>query len=320
MKTRELSLAGFVLAAFGASIAACSAQGTTAAPEPADPGAGSPPVGSAGAQTVATAGAGGGGAGAPVSSSGGAPAAHGGAANHAGAGNTTSFGGAPAAAGAPAAGGAATTTGCVAATGTTAAADLPIDDFEDGDNAILPNGMRKGFWYTYNDGTGTQVPTTTTAMPFTATGVGHSATSLKAALTTGSGFKTWGAGLGVDFNNTPAFSCPYNATAYSGIKFWAKTTATFKAMVQIPATTAKQTTADSATCVSTTMCNDHYYIQVPVSTAWAQFTITFADSTTFKQEGWGTPATFDKAHLLGLQFQVKQAVDFNISLDDLTFF
>ncbi len=322
MKTRELSLAGLVLAAFGASFAACSAQGTTAAPEPADPSAGSPPLSSAGTYTAPAGGASSG-AGAPTSSSagsGGAAVAHGGAAGSTAGHTGTSFGGAPAAAGAATGtAGAATTGGCVAATGTTAAADLPIDDFEDGDNAILANGMRKGFWYTYNDGTAKQVPTTSTTSPFTATGAGHTP-SLKSAETSGPAFMTWGAGLGVDFNNTPAQSCPYNATAYLGIKFWAKTTAPFKAMVQIPATTAKMTTADSATCVSTTMCNDHYYIAVPVTAAWTQFTITFADSTTFKQEGWGTVATFDKAHLLGLQFQVKQTVAFDISLDDLTFF
>ncbi len=313
MKTRELCLAGFVLAAFGASIAACSAQGTTAAPELPDAGAG--PTGVAGAATVPSAGSAVVGAGAP-SNTAGAPPATGGAPAKGGS-TGMSFGGAPPAGGASTAG-APATTGCVAATGT--AADLSIDDFEDGDNAILAIGMRKGFWYTYNDGTAVQVPTTSTAMPFKAMAAGHIATSTKAAETSGPKFMTWGAGLGVDFNNTPAQSCPYDGTAYAGIKFWAKTSAAFKAMVQIPATTAKMSTGDSATCVSTTMCNDHYYLPVPITAAWTQFTITFADSTTFKQEGWGVKATFDKAHLLGMQFQVKEAVAFDIVLDDLTFF
>lgn len=315
MKTRELSLAMFVLAAFGASIAACGAHGTTAAP---DPGGGDTDAGRTGGAGAPPTLPGAGSSGSLISAAG-APAAHAGATGSAGAG--ISFGGAPAAAGAsPGGAGAPATTGCVLATGT--AADLLIDDLDDGDGAVKAIGSRKGYWYTFNDGTpaAVQVPTSSATVPFKPTAGGYPATSMFAATTSGPAFTTWGAGIGFHFNEAGSNLCAYNASVYSGIKFWAKTTAPLKAMVQIPATTAQAslTATDAPACFGT-MCNDHFYLAVPVTAAWTEFTIDFA-AATFKQEGWGTPATFDKSKLIGVQFQVGKGVAFNFSVDGITFY
>ena len=325
MKIREWSLAGFVLAAFGASIAACSAHGTTAAPDDVDEAggvslgeAGRTSTGTGGAPVSAAAGASSGGA---VSASAGAPAAHAGSTSYTAGHTGMSFGGAPAAAGASSTGvaGAATTTGgCVAAVGT--ATDLLIDDLDDGDNAIKLLGSRKGFWYTFNDGTATQVPTSSATVPFTPTKGGDTTTSVYDAETSGPAFTSWGAGIGFDFNNASSAACPYNGSAYTGITFWAKSNAALKAMVKIPATTAKSSISDTIdTCTSSTACNDHFYIPVTAGTAWAKYTITFG-AATFKQEGWGTVATFDKTKLLGMQFQVAKGIPFDFAIDDVNFF
>lgn len=310
MKTRELSLATFVLAAFGASIAACGAHGTTAEPEQGGSGADTSRAGGAGAPVV-TPGAGSGGA---LSSAAGAYTLHAGAPGSAGAG--VSFGGAPAAAGAsPGGAGAPASTGCVLATG--AATDLSIDDFEDGDGTIQALGSRKGYWYTFNDMTSVQVPTSSATVPFAPVAGGYPTTSKFTAKTSGPAFTIWGAGIGFHFNEVASAPCAYNATAYSGIKFWAKSTAPFKAMVQIPATTAKTLATDDAACAA--MCNDHFFLAVPITAAWTQYTIDFA-AATFKQEGWGSPATFDKTKLLGVQFQVAKNVAFDFSIDEVAFY
>src|SRR5450432_3949582 len=94
MKTRELSLATIVLAAFGGSIAACGAHGTTAAPEP---GGGETDAGRAGGAGAPMSIPGAGSSGS-LSTAAGAATAHGGAPASAGAG--VSFGGAPPAGGA----------------------------------------------------------------------------------------------------------------------------------------------------------------------------------------------------------------------------
>jgi hypothetical protein len=311
MKTRELSLATFVLAAFGASLAACGAHGTTAAP---DSGGQTSSGGMGSAGTPPTSGAGSSGA---QSTSAGAAAASGGAPGAAGAGTGVSFGGAPAAAGAAQAGaGAPSTTGCAAAVGTMA--DLLIDDLEDGNGAVEMIGSRKGYWYTFNDGTAVQVPTSSATVPFSPMAGGYPAASKFAATTSGPAFTMWGAGIGFHFSEAGSTLCAYNAAAYSGIKFWAKSTAPLKAMVQTSATTmAASLTDTSATCVA--KCNDHYFLAVPVTAAWTQFTIDFA-ATTFKQEGWGTAVLFDKTKLIGMQFQVGMGAAFDFSIDQVTFY
>ncbi len=331
MKTCNLSLATVVLGALAVSYSACSAQGqdnsvpwpSTAPTEQA--GSLSNAAGSSGAVGVPPAG----GSGAPGRA--GAPATFGGAPNTGVGGAFTSAGrggraGGPGTAGGPATGGAGAPAiggACKPAAGLVT--DVLIDDLEDGDNVLTATGSRVGYWYTYNDGTlgAKQVPDPATL--FTATAPGYTASPKFAAVTSGPAFATYGAGMGFDFNNNGK-SCPYDASAYKGIKFYAKANTgnmvgmTLTAMIKIPATTP--TTADGGTCAA--MCEDHYALKpAPALTmAWQQFTITFATmaTTTFGQNGFGKVVPFDKSKILAMQFQVAKSVAFNFSVDNITFF
>ena len=318
MKTRNLSLATFILGAAGVSIAACSAQadGTPPRGSAGDSSTAGASVivsaGSAGSPAVISAGAGG-----SASTTAGAPGTSAGAPSGGSPGTVGTSGAAGSGPVAGGAGGAAKGT-CVVAAGVASA--LSIDDLEDGENKIQELGSRSGYWYTYNDKTGTQTPApdATGLVPFKPTAGGHS--PLFAAHTSGTAFTTWGAGMGFDFNNTAAKSCVYNATVYSGIKFWAKGNVAIKAMVKIPGTTIS--TADSGTCTVAAMCEDHYFLQPKpiLSDAWTQYTMDFASATTFAQEGWGTKVPFDKANIIAVQFQVGMGVAFDFSVDDITFY
>ena len=235
---------------------------------------------------------------------------------------------------------------CCVAAGT--AADLAIDDLEDKDNVILPAGQRQGYWYTYGSAGATQtpppgktfvpnaggypcslLPLTIACKAMNTAPMGTAGTVLFSAETKGSlppataALPSY-AGLGFDFNNHFAKSCVYGASAYHGISFWAKGTVPFQAGIAVPATTP--TTSDSGTCA--TMCSDNFSMTVappPDGTTWKQFTITFADMTTFAQAGWGTPATFDPSKIINMQFQVNAtttataAAPFDISIDDVAF-
>ncbi|HWZ91473.1 MAG TPA: hypothetical protein VNW92_21575 [Polyangiaceae bacterium] len=312
MKTRKLSLATFILGALCASLSACSAQSSGTPPR----GDATGNTSSGGTGNAVSSGA----TGNVVSAGGSTVVVNGGATSVGGtvgaAGTTVIAGG-----GSPVTGGGGTTAtpgSCVMAVGT--ATDLSIDDLEDGDNAIQAIGQRTGYWYTYNDGTGTQTPKPDPSgvVPFKPTMGGHS--PLFSAETSGTAFTTWGAGMGFDFNNTAMKSCVYNASAYTGIKFWAKGNVPIKAMVKIPATT--QSTSDSGTCTTAMMCEDHYTLTpAPIlAAAWTQYTITFADTTTFAQAGWGVKVPFDKANIIAMQFQVNMGAAFDVSIDDVTFY
>jgi len=316
MKTRNLSVATVVLGALAVYYSACSAQGID---NTIPGGTNAPSAGSGNGQSAGTANGSGGSA--PITGSGGSVAhpATGGSSPGAGGnkfntgvGGATTGGHGPVGTGGSAtgSGGSATVGGCKAAVGA-ATELLTIDDLEDGDNVITPAGSRLGYWYTFNDGSATQVPDPKAL--FKPTAGGSTATPKFAATTSGPAFTIYGAGMGFDFNNTASKSCPYDASAYSGITFWAKgNVAMLKAMIKIPATTP--TTADGGTCAA--MCEDHFNVKATLTSAWKQFSMPFA---TITQDKFGTAATFDKAHILAVQFQVPQAVPFDISIDDIAF-
>jgi hypothetical protein len=319
MKTHNLSLATFVLGALGASIAACSAQSSGSPPRPTDnsgdtTGGGTGNIVSNGATgNVVTSG------GATVST-GGAPS--GGGSPSGVAGTTVIAGGS----GSVTAGGSGSTPApgsCAIAAGTLT--DLSIDDLEDGDNTIQALGQRVGYWYTYNDGSGTQkpAPDPTGAIPFQPTPGGHSPL-FSAETSSTTGFTIYGAGMGFDFNNTAKKSCPYNASVYTGIKFWAKGNTSIRAMIKIPSTT--QSTSDSGTCVAPATaatgclceCENHFGITQVLTADWVQYSLPFATIT--QDPTWGKQVTFDKTSLIAMQFQVGKGAAFDFSVDDVTFY
>lgn len=323
MKTCNLSLATVALGALAVSYAACSAQGID---NTIPGGTSAPPASGGNGQTTAGSGNSSGGSGpGPATGSGGfvshpgtggsgtTPGAGGSKFNTGVGGATTATSGGRGPVGTGTGGSGTVSGGCPAAVGVATA--LPIDDLEDGDNVITTAGSRVGYWYTYNDGTATQVPDPKAL--FKPTAPGSTLSAKFAAATSGPAFTTYGAGMGFDFNNVMMKPCPYDATAYSGITFYAKSNGTaglaIKAMVKTAATTAS---SSGGTC--TAMCDDHFALKSTLTTAWAKYTITFS-AATFAQEGFGTKAAFDKTKVLGMQFQVAKDLKFDFSIDDITF-
>ncbi|WP_437973339.1 hypothetical protein WMF11_31080 [Sorangium sp. So ce295] len=198
-----------------------------------------------------------------------------------------------------------------------------IDDMEDNDNAILADGGRVGYWYTFNDATegATQTPPPdpegTGAEPFTMTALEPArGQSTYAARSWGTGFTEWGAGFGFDLNSPEGVKATYDASAYTGITFWAKlgpgsgTSATV--MISDPGT-------DAAGGACSDKC-DAWQKTFAATEEWQQFTIPFAE---LKQGGWGDPAgteQIDAAKLYSLQFQIGKAPKFDLYIDDLGFY
>lgn len=182
-----------------------------------------------------------------------------------------------------------------------------VDDLEDNDGSITNQGGRVGAWYTYHDATagGTQSPEMgTTFMP---EDCGHAST--KCAHTSGSGFKDYGAGFGFDFNNSGSAKGIYDVSSFTGIAFWAKGTP-FRLKVLTSATVPA---AEGGSC-STAKCSDNFGTPIAASADYQQFVVPFSSLT---QEGWGDKATFDPKTVIGVQFQVKAGVTFDISIDDV---
>jgi hypothetical protein len=109
-------------------------------------------------------------------------------------------------------------------------------------------------------------------------------------------------------------------SVYSGIKFWA--------MGNVPVTFAVYspgTIPVSAGGECTGMCYGHFAKRVtPSPSKWTQFSVKWSD---LAQPNWATPATFEPARVMGLQFGLDSADLANVSsgqfdtwVDDVQFF
>ncbi|WP_437670344.1 hypothetical protein [Sorangium sp. So ce131] len=223
------------------------------------------------------------------------------------------------------------TTGATTSATTGGGEELPtisdlIDDMEDGDNAIRVVTGREGYWYSFNDETpdATQTPAAgEDADPFAMTALTPAREqSTKAACTKGSGFATWGAGIGFDLLSTDGVKAAYDGSAHQGITFWAKIAAGTEDSVKVMISD-KSTTPEGGHCdpdAAEMGCNDNWARTITLTEQWQQFAIAFED---LKVGGWGLPPlteNIDATALYSIQFQVAQAVDFDFCIDDLGFY
>jgi hypothetical protein len=191
----------------------------------------------------------------------------------------------------------------------------PIDDLEDGDARILVRCGRNGYWFTYDDGTAgaTQTPAPSATCLPSLLPIG-TPTNLYAMRTYGSGFTTWGAGIGFNFvDGGPS----YDASAWGGI--------TFSARVETGTTTAVHfsfpdvdTDARGGVCTGFTPgCGDHFGIDLVLTTTWTTYTIRFSD---LRQIGWGHAASaFAPAKVYGVQGGMPASTTFDLWLDEISF-
>jgi hypothetical protein len=191
---------------------------------------------------------------------------------------------------------------------------------------------RIGYWFTYNEKTDTPSSSCTQApapdpaglLPFPPTAMPGNG-SMYGAKTSGTGCtSTWGAGIGVDFNNCNMKSNAYDASAYTGISFWYKSKTPIRVLV---GTKPNLPTAEGGACASD--CYNHHGKNFAASTAGTTASITWAELSGTTQIGspaadpqtYGTKRGFNPAQLLNLQVQVDQSggASFEIWLDDLSF-
>jgi len=186
------------------------------------------------------------------------------------------------------------------------AANLLVDNLEDGDTVLPTEDGRRGWWWSQTDGTsGLRIP----ADPWTPTN-GDAVSGEFAAYVSGEGFGGWGVQLGVTLNE----ECSYDASAFSGVEFWARGTGT----VRIRFTTLSTVPADHlppGTC--TDLCWDDFGTDVELTESWTRYTVTWGQ---LQQQGWGESAEFDPIELVGFNWQGGgQMSTFDLWLDDIRF-
>jgi hypothetical protein len=196
------------------------------------------------------------------------------------------------------------------------AGDL-VDDLEDGDDAILDEGGRKGGWYTFNDMTdGMQEPPGTGFVP----SPGGAGDSAYAAGTSGGGFTEWGAGMGFDLNNPEAVGetgerGAYDASRYAGLAFQARGDADVRVALETLGVTPMDR---GGTCTPSMTegqeCEDVHGVLIELTDEWREIQIPFAQ---LRQGGWGKPVPFAAAEVTAVLFMVAQGQDFEFAVDDV---
>jgi hypothetical protein len=188
--------------------------------------------------------------------------------------------------------------------------ELLIDDLEDGNHQIALMGQI-GYWYSYNDGTGAQIPDP--ADPFAPVTVSppiDGTSSTKAVHVSWQGFTSWGAGFGVTFTDTSTF---YDASAHDGITFWARIETGSETRVDL--IVAEQRSLEPA-C---TVCGHHPTYALTLTTSWQRFYLPFA---VFQSDGGGDPSflDLDPSALYGVQFFRGANHTIDVWVDDLAFY
>ncbi|MDC0680823.1 carbohydrate binding domain-containing protein [Sorangium atrum] len=204
-----------------------------------------------------------------------------------------------------------------------------IDDMEDGDSAIDEAGGRVGYWYSFNDGTGTQTPPVYSEenpvgfIPETlAEPRGESTMAMH---TFGSGFTEWGAGFGFALNGPDGGRLAYDASAYSGIVFWAKLGDAGAATTMKVNITDKTSDPAGGICDESgedvaNPCFDDWSTTTHLGAEWAPVVIPFEE---FARGGEGAEPTAEPIDLTGLfaiEFGFTQGEDFDVYIDDVGFY
>ena len=181
-----------------------------------------------------------------------------------------------------------------------------IDNMEDGDLFIPTYEGRSGSWYAYNDTTSSQIgPVMVTLFP-------EREQSLYAVFTSGSGFSSWGAGIGLVLNG----QCPFNAAKYQGISFYAWAGNAVDVPVRFNINTAEVTPVENGG-VCRASCWDSHGIEITIIDDWRFFEIPFWE---LSQLGFGPSVPFNPSQLMAVQFQIPAYQDFELWIDDVSFY
>jgi endoglucanase len=193
-------------------------------------------------------------------------------------------------------------------------ADFTVDDAEDNNNQVLLQGGRKGYWYTFVDKAGTAIsPPAGTKFLMSPGGSKDSKYAARMIGKVSSAGDPLFAGMGFSFTDPKG---PYDASAYTGVSFYAKVGAGAAKTVRLKVPDIDTDPAGKR-C---TECFNDFGADLTLTEKWQKYTVPFA---TMKQmEGWGSPSpsSVDKSKLYGLQWQVvAQGASYDVWVDDVQF-
>ncbi len=194
--------------------------------------------------------------------------------------------------------------------------DPVIDDLEDGDLSIRKVDQRLGYWWRYGDDDCDVTGKNTPEAP------GGDNPSGYAVHVAGQKCGSWGFGIGLGLNVVDGH-CGYDAGAYDGVSFWARTgytTETVSFNVATRQTVPLEFGGDGSCDAAEKHCWDEFATNVQVTPDWHAYSFKWA---VLRQAGFGNPVAFDVKQLVALMWQTPTRADGSLSelwLDQVSFF
>jgi hypothetical protein len=188
-----------------------------------------------------------------------------------------------------------------------------FDDLEDGDGMTRPQVLPlRGFWFTYNDMTGTQMPVPDGV--FLPRAPGSPRSSVYAACTQGSGFTEWGAGIGFNMADIgEGRTCPIDISGTQGLRFSFRGVGNFQLTIPRRATASAM---NNGTCTGTD-CDYGAFARFPSTADWTTVSVAWSRLS----DG---VLPFSPEDVFGFQFQAYDPefpdgppIDFEFCVDDV---
>jgi hypothetical protein len=185
-----------------------------------------------------------------------------------------------------------------------------IDDFEDGDSAAVPETDREAYWFTiHDDSTGSIVPEDFLPVP------GGAHRSAYSAHVAASGYSIWGAAFSSNISHlADGIRCPFNASRFSGLRFFARGSGQARVNLQIPEVVDE---LYSGSCRSSQgeVCYDTHGIWITLRPQWQAYSIKWAELV---QRGFGKQLPFRPGAIMSVQFSFETAeLPVDAWLDDI---
>jgi hypothetical protein len=198
-----------------------------------------------------------------------------------------------------------------------------IDDLEDRDGFIAQTGGRNGGWSVYSDNTGGTLEPAAGSNRAPARIVGGRCGSAYAMRVTGQGFTDWGAGVNIGFRYENDDLAAFDASRYSGIRFWARVgetnTSAIRVQLQDLSTYPVGGVCDPNDLLGASACyNGHGTGLVPLATEWRLYEIVFDRLS--QRDLFGSPSVFDKGQVYAIEWLLEPGSVFEIWIDDVWFY
>jgi hypothetical protein len=191
-----------------------------------------------------------------------------------------------------------------------------IDDMNDGNAAIPEVNGRRGAWSDALIDTSGASMFPDPSAPFVVTDTGDICRKYAVYV---SGQTSIDPGSGANFGFS--MSSPYNASAYTGLSFWARIDAGTDPPIRVTFpdgdTDPRGAICSTSTADPTKTCWSHFGLRLTLTTTWTKYTIPFSSLT---QDPWGYQAAqFSPSTLYSVTFAIADTDTFGVWIDSVAF-